>query len=190
MNYSFIDNEYQKLIKLVYTLKSNKISVNSDDWLSLEDNSDQFTEICVRVNEELLKLEKFEEAEKLADFCELSKDRIHLARLSKQIQILRINNDFEEILKFWKTSHVELLKIGIKDSDFIDFLKFQNSISNLIIEKIVLLNLICRLCPNDEETSNTLWSLLLQFVIDYKKVNTENILYKALKINLYFISEK
>jgi hypothetical protein len=106
----------------------------------------------------------------LANFCELSKDRIHLARIARQIELLRINNDFEEILEFWKSSHVQLMKIGIKDSDFIDFLKFQNTRLNLTIEKIVLLNLICQLCPNDHETSKNLWFLLLQFVIDYKKV--------------------
>jgi hypothetical protein len=122
------------------------------------------------VIEELLKLQKFDEAEKLAEFCDLSKDRIHLARIARQIEILRKNNDFEEILEFWKTSHIQLMKIGIKDSDFIDFLKFQSSRSNLTIEKIVLLNIICQLCPDDEENSKNLWSLLLQFVIDYKKV--------------------
>jgi hypothetical protein len=122
------------------------------------------------VIEELMKLQKFDEAEKLAEFCDLSKDRIHLARIARQIEILRINNDFEEILEFWKTSHIQLMKIGIKDSDFIDFLKFQSSRSNLTIEKIVLLNIICQSCPDDEENSKNLWSLLLQFVIDYKKV--------------------
>jgi hypothetical protein len=34
-----------------------------------------------------------------------------------------LNNDFEEILEFWKSAHVQLMKIGIKDVDFIDFLK-------------------------------------------------------------------
>jgi predicted nuclease of predicted toxin-antitoxin system len=66
------------------------------------------------------KWKEFDEAEKLAEFCDLSKDRIHLARIASQIEILRINNDFEEILEFWKTSHIQLMKIGIKDSDFID----------------------------------------------------------------------
>ena len=154
----------------MYTLKSNKLSINSEDWLSLDDHSDQFTDTCLKVIEELLKLQKFDEAEQLANYCELSKDRIHLARIARQIDVLRINNDFEEILEFWKTSHVQLMKIGIKDSDFIDFLKFQNSRSNLTIEKIVLLNLICQLCPNDQETSKNFWLLLLQFVVDYKKV--------------------
>lgn len=160
------------MIKLVYTLKSNKLSINSDDWLSLDDHSEQFTDICHKVIEELLKVQKFDEAEELADYCELRKDRIHLARIARQIELLRINNDFEEILEFWKSSHVQLLKIGIKDIDFIDFLKFQNSRSNLTIEKIVLLNLICQLCPNDGETSKNLWQLLLQFVLDYKKVSS------------------
>ena len=99
------------------------------------------------------KWKEFDEAEKLAEFCDLSKDRIHLARIASQIEILRINNDFEEILEFWKTSHIQLMKIGIKDSDFIDFLKFQSSRSNLTIEKIVLLNIICQSCSDDEENS-------------------------------------
>ena len=34
----------------------------------------------------------------------------------------------------------------------------------------MLLNLICQLCPNDEETSKNLWELLLDFVIEHKKV--------------------
>ena len=163
-------NEHRKLIKLVYTLKSNKLTVNSDDWLTLDDKTDQFTEICFKVIEELLKIQKFDEAEVLADYCELSKDRIHLARIARQIEILRLNNDFEEILEFWKNAHVQLIKIGIKDVEFIDFLKFQNSRSNLTIEKIVLLNLICQLCPNDQDMCKSLWHLLLQFVMDYKKV--------------------
>jgi hypothetical protein len=96
------------------------------------------------------KWKEFDEAEKLAEFCDLSKDRIHLARIASQIEILRINNDFEEILEFWKTSHIQLMKIGIKDSDF---LKFQSSRSNLTIEKIVLLNIICQSCSDDEESS-------------------------------------
>lgn len=116
-------NEYRRLIKLVHTLKSNKITVNCDDWLDIEDKSDQFGEICFRVIEELLKMSKFNEAEELADYCELSKDRIHLARIGRQIEMLRLNNDFEEILAFWKSAHIQLMKIGIKDSDFIDFLK-------------------------------------------------------------------
>ena len=152
------------------------MTINSDEWLSLDDNSDQFTDICLKVIEELLKLQKFDEAEHLADYCELNKHRIHLARIARQIELLRINNDFEEILEFWKSSHVQLMKIGIKDSDFIDFLKFQNSRSNLTIEKIVLLNLICQLCPNDSETSKNLWLLLIQFVIDYKRVGNFHIL--------------
>ena len=68
-------------------------------------------------------MSKFNEAEELADYCELSKDRIHLARIGRQIEMLRLNNDFEEILAFWKSAHIQLMKIGIKDSDFIDFLK-------------------------------------------------------------------
>ncbi len=163
-------NEYKKLIKLVYILKSNKLTVNSDEWLKLNDKSDQFTEICLRVIEELLKVHKFNEAEDLADYCELSKDRIHLARIGHQIDVLRLNNDFEEILEFWKSAHVELMKIGIKDAEFIDFLKFQNTRSNLTLEKIVLLNLICQMYPNDQETSKNLWLLLMQLVVDYKKV--------------------
>lgn len=39
-----------------------------------------------------------------------------------------------------------------------------------MLERIVLLNLICQLCPNDLEMAKSLWNLLLQFVIDYKKV--------------------
>lgn len=116
-------NEFRRLIKLVHTLKSNKISVNCDEWLDLEDKSEQFNEICFRVIEELLKMQKFNEADELADYCELSKDRIHLARIGRQIEILRLNNDFEEILAFWKSAHIQLMKIGIKDVDFIDFLK-------------------------------------------------------------------
>lgn len=104
-------------------MKSNKISVNCEEWLDMEDKSDQFNEICFKVIEELLKMQKFNEAEELADYCELSKDRIHLARIGNQIEILRLNNDFEEILAFWKSAHIQLMKIGIKDSDFIDFLK-------------------------------------------------------------------
>jgi hypothetical protein len=46
-----------------------------------------------------------------------------LARIGRQIEILRLNNDFDEILEFWKNSHIQLMKIGIKDIDFIDFLK-------------------------------------------------------------------
>jgi hypothetical protein len=94
----------------------------------MSDKSEQFNEICFKVIEELLKLQKFNEAEELAEFCELSKDRIHLARIGRQIEVLRLNNDFEEILKFWKNAHLQLMKIGIKDSDFIDFLKVINPI--------------------------------------------------------------
>lgn len=154
----------------MYTLKSNKISVNCEEWLNMEDKSEQFVEICFKVIEELLKMQKFNEAENLADFCELSKDRIHLARIGRQIEVLRLNNDFDEILEFWKIAHIELMKIGIKDTDFIDFLKFQNSRSNLMLERIVLLNLICQLCPNDHESSKNLWVLLFHFVIEHKKV--------------------
>jgi hypothetical protein len=97
--------------------------VNCDECLDIDDKSDQFTDLCFKVIEELLKIQKFNEAEELADFCELSKDRIHLARIGHQIEILRLNNDFEEILVFWKSANIQLMKIGIKDSDFIDFLK-------------------------------------------------------------------
>lgn len=148
-------------------------SVNSEDWLDIDDKSFQFNDICLKVIEELLKMQKFNEAEELAEFCELGKNifhRIHLARIGRQIEIIRLNNDFEEILMFWKSSHLQLMKIGIKDSDFIDFLKFQNRRSNLVIERIVLLNLISQLCPNDQETSKNLWQLLLHFVSDHKKV--------------------
>ncbi len=179
-------NEYRKLIKLVYILKSNKLTVNSDEWLTLNDKSDQFNEICLKVIEELLKINKFNEAEELANFCELSKDRIHLARIGRQIEILRLNNDFDEILDFWKSAHVELMKIGIRDADFIDFLKFQNTCSNLTLEKIVLLNLICQLYPNDQESSKNLWLLLLQLVIDYKKRNELNNLREIFKKMLLF----
>ncbi len=158
------------MIKLVHILKSNKIGVNLEEWLYMDDKSEQFNEICFKVIEELLKMQNFNEAEELADFCELSKDRIHLARIGRQIEILRLNNDFDEILEFWKNAHIQLMKIGIKDSDFIDFLKFQNSRSNLMLERIVLLNLICQLCPNDQETSKNLFVLLFHFVVDHKKV--------------------
>lgn len=174
------------MIKLVYTLKSNKISVISDNWLDIDDKSDQFNEICFKVIEELLKLKKFNEAEDLADFCELSKDRIHLARIGDQIEIIRLNNDFDEILQFWKNSHIQLMQIGIKDVDFIGFLKFQNSRSNLTLEKIVLLNLICQLCPNNQETSKMLWNILLQFVLDSKKKNETANLKEIFKKMLLF----
>jgi len=121
-----------------------------------------------------LKKQKFNEAEELAKYCELSPNtfhRIHLARIGRQIEVLRLHNDFEEILAFWQSAHVQLMKIGIKDSDFIDFLKFQNRRSHLLIERIVLLNLISQLCPNDQETSRSLWQLLLHFVNDHKKKN-------------------
>jgi hypothetical protein len=170
----------------VHTLKSNKISVSSDEWLDMDDKSDQFNEICFKVIEELLKLQKFNEAEDLADFCELSKDRIHLARIGHRIEKIRLNNDFEEILLFWKNAHIQLMQIGIKDTDFIDFLKFQNSQSNLMLEKIVLLNLICQLCPNNEETSKMLWNILLQFVNDYKKKNETTNLKEIFKKMLLF----
>ncbi len=71
-------------------------------------------------------MQKFNEAQELVEFCELNKNifyRIQLARIGRQIEELRLNNDFEEILKFWKNSHKKLMKTGIKDSDFIDFLK-------------------------------------------------------------------
>jgi len=116
-------NEYRRLIKLVFTLKSNKITVNCEEWIEVEEKSDQFNDICFKVIEELLKIQKFNEAEDLADYCELNRDRIHLARIGRQIELLRLNNDFEEILEFWKSAHVQLMKIGIKDVDFIDFLK-------------------------------------------------------------------
>lgn len=164
------DNEYRRFIKLIYTLKSNSISVSCDNWLDMYDKSEQFNEICFKCIEELLKIEKFDEADELANFCELSKDRIHLARFANQIEVLRLNNDFEEILDFWKHAHIELMKIGIKDSDFIDFLKFQNSRSSLVLERIVLLNLICQLVPNDNESSKNLRHLLFQFVLEHKKV--------------------
>ena len=115
-----------------------------------------------KVIEELLKKQKFDEAEELAKYCELTPNifhRIHLARIGRQIEILRLQNDFEEILTFWQSAHVQLMKIGIKDSDFIDFLRFQNRRSHLIIERIVLLNLIGQLCPNDVETSKQLWQV-------------------------------
>ena len=165
MNVTFVYrlkvNEYRRLVKLVYTMKSNKVNVNCEECLDMDDKSDQFTEICFKVIEELLKVHKFNEAEDLADFCELTKDRIHLARIGYQIEKLRLNNDFEEILVFWKSAHIQLMKIGIKDSDFIDFLKvnsylrlfvlvqlnlnmllckFQNTRSNMFLERIVLLN--------------------------------------------------
>jgi hypothetical protein len=136
----------------------------------MNDTSEQFNEICFKVLEELLKMQKFNEAEQLAEYCELSKDRIYLARIGRQIEILRLNNDFDEILDFWRNAHIQLMKIGIKDSDFIDFLKFQNRRSNLMLERIVLLNLICQLCPNDQETSKNLFVLLFHFVVDQKKV--------------------
>jgi hypothetical protein len=107
----------------VHILKSNKISVNLEEWLDMADKSAQFNEICFKVIEELLKMQNFNEAEELANFCELSKDRIHLARIGRQIEVLRLNNDLDEILEFWKNAHIQLMKIGIKDSDFIDFLK-------------------------------------------------------------------
>ena len=109
-------------------MKSNKVTVNCEECLDMDDKSDQFTEICFKVIEELLKMHKFNEAEDLADFCELTKDRIHLARIGHQIEKLRLNNDFEEILVFWKSAHIQLMKIGIKDSDFIDFLKVSSQI--------------------------------------------------------------
>ena len=152
----------------------------------MDDKSDQFNEICFKVIEELLKLQKFNEAEDLADVCELSKDRIHLARIGHRIEKIRLNNDFEEILLFWKNAHIQLMQIGIKDTDFIDFLKFQNSQSNLMLEKIVLLNLICQLCPNNEETSKMLWNILLQFVNDYKKKNETTNLKEIFKKMLLF----
>ena len=164
------DNEYKRFIKLIYTLKSNNINVPCDNWLEIYDKSEKFNEICFKCIEELLKIKKFDEAEKLADFCELGKDRIHLARFANQIELLRLKNDFEEILEFWKHAHLELMKIGIKDSDFIDFLKFQNSQSSLVLERIVLLNLICQLVPNDYECSKNLRLLLFQFVLEHKEV--------------------
>ena len=117
------------MIKLVHILKSNKITINAEELLEIDDKSEQFNEVCFKVIEELLKIQKFNEAEELAEFCEISKDRIHLARIGRQIEIIRLNNDFEEILLFWKNSHIQLMKIGIKDIDFIDFLKvnFLNS---------------------------------------------------------------
>lgn len=166
-------NDYCRLIKLVDILKTNKISVNSEDWLDIDDKSEQFSDICIKVIEELLKKQNFNEAEELAEYCELNQNifhRIHLARIGRQIEVLRLHNDFEEILAFWQSAHVQLMKIGIKDSDFIDFLKFQNRRSHLIIERIVLLNLVGQLCPNDIETSRSLWQLLLHFVNDHKKV--------------------
>lgn len=48
--------------------------------------------------------------------------------------------------------------------------KFQNSRSNLILERIVLSNLICQLCPNDSETNKDLWDLLFHLVVEHKKV--------------------
>ena len=126
-------NEYRRLIKLVYTLKSNKISVNCEEWIEIEEKSDQFNEICFKVIEELLKIQRFNEAEDLADYCELNRDRIHLARIGRQIELIRLNNDFEEILEFWKSAHVQLMKIGIKDVDFIDFLKVKSSKSHIFI---------------------------------------------------------
>jgi hypothetical protein len=145
--------------------------VNCEEWLEIDDKSDQFNDICFKVIEELLKLQKFNEAEELANYCELSNDRIHLARIGRQIELLRLNNDFEEILEFWKNAHIQLMKIGIKDSDFIDFLKFQSTMSHLMLEKIVLLNLICQLVPNDLESSKNLWELLLTLVSENKKVS-------------------
>ncbi len=167
-------NDFCRLIKLVDILKTNKISVNSEDWLDVDDKSDQFNDICLKVIEELLKKQKFDEAEDLAIFCDLGKNifhRIHLARIGHQIDQLRLNNDFEEILRFWKNAHIQLMKIGIKDSDFIDFLKFQNRRSNSVIERIILSNLVCQLRPNDQETSKSLWGLLFHFVNDHKKVD-------------------
>jgi len=109
-----------------------------------------------------------------------------LARIGRQIEDLRVNNEFEEILTFWQSAHLQLMKIGIKDSDFIDFLKFQNKRSHLIIERIVLLNLISQLCPNDQETSRNLWQLLLNFVNDHKKKNELAYLKEIFKKMLLF----
>ena len=117
------DNEYRRLIKLVHILKSNKISIPAENLIDIDDKSEQFNEVCFKVIEELLKIQKFNEAEDLAEFCELRKDRIHLARIGRQIELIRLNNDFEEILRFWKDSHIQLTKIGIKDIDFINFLQ-------------------------------------------------------------------
>lgn len=174
------------MIKLVHTLKSNKIGFNLEEWLDMNDKSEQFGEICFKAIEELLKMQKFNEAEELADYCELSKDRIHLARIGRQIEILRLNNDFDEILEFWRNAHVQLLKIGIKDTDFIDFLKFQSSRSNIMLERIVLLNLICQLCPNDSEASKNLFVLLFHFVVEHKKKNEINNLREIFKKMLLF----
>lgn len=151
-------------------MKSNKVVVNCEECLDMDDKSDQFTDLCFKVIEELLKIQKFNEAEELADFCELSKDRIHLARIGHQIEILRLNNDFEEILIFWKNANIQLMKIGIKDTDFIDFLKLQNARSNLMLERIVLMNFISQLCPGDVEVTRNLRLILLEFVQNCKKV--------------------
>ncbi len=43
-------NDYCRLIKLVDTLKANKIGVNSEDWLDIDDKSDQFSDICLKVS--------------------------------------------------------------------------------------------------------------------------------------------
>ncbi|CAF0723942.1 unnamed protein product [Brachionus calyciflorus] len=180
------NNEYKRLIKLIYTLKNNNINVFCDNWLDMHDKSEKFNELCFKCIEELLKMQKFNEADELADYCDISKDRIHLARIGNQIELIRLNNDFEEILEFWKNAHIQLQKIGIKDSDFIDFLKFQNSRSNLMLERIVLLNLICQLVPNDNETSTNLRLLLFHFVVEHKKKNETHKIREVFKKMLLF----
>jgi hypothetical protein len=166
-----VNNEYSRLIKLVEIIKCNKTNVNSNDWLNMNETSEQFTQVCFTVIEELLKMQKFGEAEELANFCNLPKSRIHLARFAQQIKLIRLNNDFEEILLFWRNAHTKLLQIGIKNNESIDFLKEQNSQSNLVLERIVLMNLLSQLCPGDEEISINLWRILLFCVNEYKRKN-------------------
>ena len=43
----------------------------------------------------------------------------------------------------------------------------------MFLERIVLLNLISQLCPNDTEISKNLRLILLEFVNNYKKVPTQ-----------------
>jgi len=44
-------NDYSRLIKLIDILKANKISVNSEDWLDIDDKSEQFNDICLKVTD-------------------------------------------------------------------------------------------------------------------------------------------
>jgi ferritin len=65
-------------------------------------------------------------------------------------------------------------------------IQLQNTRSNLVLERIVLLNLISQLCPGDVEVTKNLRHILLEFVHSCKKKNELNNIQEIFKKVLLF----